>query len=262
MSENLQKLVGVVVMAVLVVVGVVVSSGDDTDFSRNRSFSSAAETFAGADRLEDPDCCDQNAYEILKLETQLAEMNNKVASLDAELDELQQLQPSIAAFLNSFSSSGSSEILEEAAEEVWKACPRPAWWPYPPKNLTTWEFRFRATCFYSALVGLEINLAKAIVELDEPGLKGEWAAPNFTAFHRSSRADYSTDVELTSEACLPIFSGSNAILLALDTVAGIVVHPTLSPFYAKVIVPTVLNPETNLPTYLAWEWSEKAEELC
>ena len=35
MSENLQKLVGVVVMAVLVVVGVVVSSGDDSDFTRN-----------------------------------------------------------------------------------------------------------------------------------------------------------------------------------------------------------------------------------
>ncbi|HIF65321.1 MAG TPA: hypothetical protein EYQ34_01760 [Acidimicrobiia bacterium] len=38
MSENLQKLVGVVVMAVLVVVGVVVSSGDDTDFTRNTAF--------------------------------------------------------------------------------------------------------------------------------------------------------------------------------------------------------------------------------
>ena len=51
-SENVQKLVGVVVMAVLVVVGVAVSSGDDTDFTRNRSFSSAAGTFVGADRLE------------------------------------------------------------------------------------------------------------------------------------------------------------------------------------------------------------------
>ncbi len=38
MSENLQKLIGVVVMAVLVVVGVVVSSGDDTDFTRNTAF--------------------------------------------------------------------------------------------------------------------------------------------------------------------------------------------------------------------------------
>ena len=38
MSENLQKLIGVVVMAVLVVVGVAVSSGDDTDFTRNTAF--------------------------------------------------------------------------------------------------------------------------------------------------------------------------------------------------------------------------------
>ena len=35
MSENLQKLIGVAVMAVLIVVGVVVSSGDDMDYTRN-----------------------------------------------------------------------------------------------------------------------------------------------------------------------------------------------------------------------------------
>ena len=38
MSENLQKLIGVVVMAVLVVVGVAVSSGDDTNFTRNAAY--------------------------------------------------------------------------------------------------------------------------------------------------------------------------------------------------------------------------------
>ncbi len=38
MSENVRKLVGVVVMAVLVVAGVAVSSGDDTDFTRNTAF--------------------------------------------------------------------------------------------------------------------------------------------------------------------------------------------------------------------------------
>ena len=38
MSENLRKLIGVVVMAVLVVVGVAVSSGDDTNFTRNSAF--------------------------------------------------------------------------------------------------------------------------------------------------------------------------------------------------------------------------------
>jgi hypothetical protein len=37
-SENLRKLIGVAVMAVLVVVGVVVSSGDDTDYTRNTAF--------------------------------------------------------------------------------------------------------------------------------------------------------------------------------------------------------------------------------
>ena len=38
MSENLQKLIGVAAMAVLVVVGVAVSSGDDTNFTRNAAF--------------------------------------------------------------------------------------------------------------------------------------------------------------------------------------------------------------------------------
>ena len=38
MSENLPKLIGVAAMAVLVVVGVVVSSGDDTDFTRNYAY--------------------------------------------------------------------------------------------------------------------------------------------------------------------------------------------------------------------------------
>lgn len=38
MSENLRKLVGVAIMAALVVVGVAVSSGDDTDFTRNTAF--------------------------------------------------------------------------------------------------------------------------------------------------------------------------------------------------------------------------------
>ena len=38
MTENVAKLVGVAAMAALVVVGVVVSSGDDTDYTRNTAF--------------------------------------------------------------------------------------------------------------------------------------------------------------------------------------------------------------------------------
>ncbi len=40
MSENLRKLVGVAVMAAIVVVGVVMTNDDDTDFTRNLAFGS------------------------------------------------------------------------------------------------------------------------------------------------------------------------------------------------------------------------------
>ena len=78
MSENLQKLIGVAVMAALVVVGVAVSSGDDTDYTRNVSFRDNPERLEGGDRLEDPDCCDQNAYEILKLQNELKSLETEV----------------------------------------------------------------------------------------------------------------------------------------------------------------------------------------
>ena len=37
MSENLRKLIGVAVMAAIVVVGVVATNGDDSDFDRTRN---------------------------------------------------------------------------------------------------------------------------------------------------------------------------------------------------------------------------------
>ena len=37
MSENLRKLIGVAVMAAIVVVGVVATNGDDSDFARTRN---------------------------------------------------------------------------------------------------------------------------------------------------------------------------------------------------------------------------------
>ena len=59
MSENLQKLIGVVVMAVLVVVGVVVSSGDDTDFTRNTAFTKGGVIAKDAGAEKGGDCCDE-----------------------------------------------------------------------------------------------------------------------------------------------------------------------------------------------------------
>ena len=85
-SENLQKLVGVVVMAVLVVVGVAVSSGDDTDYTRNVSFRDNPERLEGGDRLEDPDCCDQNAYEISLLQAKYEDLEVEIVAVQKALE--------------------------------------------------------------------------------------------------------------------------------------------------------------------------------
>ena len=121
MSENLQKLVGIAVMAAIVVVGVVVTNDDDSDFTRNRALRRGAESTStssndsvatalgsstesgelrnqsdatslrsessgtvetatrleGGNELATADCCDQNAYEILKLQNELADLKKR-----------------------------------------------------------------------------------------------------------------------------------------------------------------------------------------
>ena len=259
MSENVQKLVGGVVMAVLVVVGVAVSSGDDTDFSRNRSFSSAAETFAGADRLEDPDCCDQNAYEILKLETQLAEMNNKVASLDAELDELQQLQPLVVSFLNAFPPGQDSPLLKEAAKTIYNTCEfglMPSNYPNPD------YFVYQAACYREALVGLDLGFAKALIATDVNPLQPAMGMkPKFAVFHRFSKASYASPSIITTEACAPIFMNGHTYVLALDTVAGVVGSQELHFFKW---FPVSQNWTGEGSVYVAGEWEEwvNDNDLC
>ena len=112
-------------MAAIVVVGVVVTNDDDSDFTRNRALRRGAESTStssmirlllllvlqlnqevrnqsdvtslrsessgtvetatrlnGGNELKTADCCDQNAYEILKLQ-------NKLESLETEVGELQ-----------------------------------------------------------------------------------------------------------------------------------------------------------------------------
>jgi uncharacterized protein YjbI with pentapeptide repeats len=76
MSENVRKLVGVAIMAALVVVGVVVSSGDDTDFTRNVSFRGATSPSASADKAAD--CCDETLALLESMQDQLQSL------LDAE----------------------------------------------------------------------------------------------------------------------------------------------------------------------------------
>ena len=122
MSENLQKFIGIAVMAVIVVLGVVATNNDDSDFTRNRAMrrvventnalgsanesgearnqsdaeslrSESAETVETATRLEGgnelatADCCDQNAYEILKLQNQYADIEKQLGKISKTLSK-------------------------------------------------------------------------------------------------------------------------------------------------------------------------------
>ena len=64
MSENVRKLIGVAVMAAIVVVGVVVTNDDDTDFTRNRALTDrdVATSSAAPDRSSEAD--DRSTYVI------------------------------------------------------------------------------------------------------------------------------------------------------------------------------------------------------
>ena len=194
MSENVRKLVGVVAMAVLVVVGVAVSSGDDTDFTRNRSFSSAAETFAGADRLEDPDCCDQNAYEISLLQAKYEELENEIALLKGNYEAFVPMVPGLQQMVDLMSAACDSKSLKID----------------------------QAMCVADYLIGLELELARQVV----------LAHGNFGFFHRyegsSKGPNTIQNAPISEEACQPISYGYGPpprYAISADTLDGNIAHP-------------------------------------
>jgi hypothetical protein len=75
-SENLQKLVGVVVMAVLVVVGVAVSSGDDTEYTRNLALPGASPLLEGQGDL---------TFELL--DGRIAALNERIGTVEQFLSK-------------------------------------------------------------------------------------------------------------------------------------------------------------------------------
>ena len=79
-SENLRKLIGVAVMAAIVVVGVVATSGDDSDSSRTRN---AAFAKGGVMAKEAPpakggDCCDETLYRLGQIEDRLSQIESSL----------------------------------------------------------------------------------------------------------------------------------------------------------------------------------------
>jgi len=83
-SENLQKFVGIAVMAVIVVVGVVATNNDDSDFDRTRN---AAFVKLGDIKgvVEDDgaaskggDCCDETLYRLGQIEDRLSQIETSL----------------------------------------------------------------------------------------------------------------------------------------------------------------------------------------
>jgi hypothetical protein len=211
-SENLQKLIGVVVMAVLVVVGVVVSSGDDTDFSRNVSFRATPSTFAGADRVKEADCCDKTLVELKQIQDQLFENNSRLIKIASQLETLLGTEPEA-------SRGRESSDVQQLAAQLTETCPE--------ADPMTWasqvEVAITSMCVRSYLTDLPLELARQVV----------LAHGKFGFFHRwnfDSAGTWSQDPNklknaTTEEACEPIFYGNNPpprLAIAVDTRDGVV----------------------------------------
>ena len=91
MSENVRKLIGVAVMAAIVVVGVVATSGDDSDSSRTRN---AAFAKGGVMAKEAPpakggDCCDETLYRLGQIEDRLSQIETSLQQALQQVDGAQ-----------------------------------------------------------------------------------------------------------------------------------------------------------------------------
>ena len=78
MSENVRKLIGVAVMAAIVVVGVVATSGDDSDFTRNAAFAKGAVMAKEAPPAKGGDCCDETLYRLGQIEDRLSQIESSL----------------------------------------------------------------------------------------------------------------------------------------------------------------------------------------
>ena len=215
MSENLQKLIGVAVMAALVVVGVVVSSGDDTDFTRNRSFSAAPATSASADKAAD--CCDQNAYEISLLQAKYEDLQNEIALLKGKYEA---------------SIGGASPDVQQIADQMDEACPTAN-----PAN--SWAHFITpgqgAFCVREYLVGFPLELARQVVLTQgQYGFFHRFNADLASQFPMTHEKSYSNaKAAVTEEACQQIFYGYNPpprFAVFVDTKDGLVL-PTDNEFF-------------------------------
>jgi hypothetical protein len=213
MSENLQKLIGVAAMAVLVVVGVVVSSGDDTDFTRNRSLFAATAMSSGTAKA---DCCDETLALLGSMQTQLTDNSSQLAENSSKLQALLDTE-------SEASSSGASPDVEEIADQMAAACPSA-----DAANWTNIGFPGHgAFCVREYLVGFPLELARLVVLTH--GRYGFFhrfnldLASQFPITHQTGGSN--AQAVVTEEACQQIFYGYNPpprFAVFVDTKDGLV----------------------------------------
>ena len=199
MSENVRKLIGVAIMAALVVVGVAVSSGDDTDFTRNTAFAK------GGDETLD----------LLK-------------SMHGQLERLVDTHRAPEA-----STSGASPDVEEIVDLMSETCPHddPASWS------SFDQAEAGSECVRDYLVGFPLELAREVVLAH--GKFGFFHRWNFDLGPLSPGDRAYIFAELhhvtTEEACEPILYGYNPpprMAIAVDTTDGVVL-PTRNDFFSS-----------------------------
>ena len=89
MPENLQKLVGIAVMAAIVVIGVVATSGDDSDFTRNAAFAKGGVMAKEAPPAKGGDCCDETLYRLGQIEDRLSQIETSLQQALQQVDGAQ-----------------------------------------------------------------------------------------------------------------------------------------------------------------------------
>ena len=114
-SENLRKLIGVAVMAAIVVVGVVATSGDDSGFTRNAAFAKGGVVAKEAPPAKGGDCCDESLYRLGQIEDRLDELAASLEQInDARPIQLGLVDRIIAAVLLPYENRPNVSGLEVA----------------------------------------------------------------------------------------------------------------------------------------------------
>ena len=124
MSENLQKFIGIAVMAVIVVVGVVVTNNDDSDFdtTRNAAFVKLGdikgEVKDDGAASKGGDCCDETLYRLGEIEDRLSQIETSLQQAlplvrDAQLGDGPTVEELLVA-LENFAGQPLDQMTTEA----------------------------------------------------------------------------------------------------------------------------------------------------